>query len=99
MIAAALGFLIGVGLLLAGVVLNVILIAVAGFMVMLACSTRAVTSYRRMAGVAAGRVPAKDRGSGKKRRAAKDRRAGKQAGSRLMELLKERWRHRREGDR
>jgi hypothetical protein len=98
-IAAALGFLIGVGLLLAGVVLNVILIAVAGFMVMLACSTRAVTSYRRMTGVAAGRVHAKDRGSGKKRHAAKDRRAGKQAGSRLMELLKERWRHRREGDR
>jgi DUF3040 family protein len=36
-IAAALGFLIGVGL-LAGVGINVILIAVAGFVVMLACS-------------------------------------------------------------
>src|SRR5262249_51547373 len=34
--AAALGFLIGVGLLLAGVVINVIPIAVAGFVVMLA---------------------------------------------------------------
>ena len=70
-IAAALGFLIGVGLLLTGVVLNVIPIAVAGFVVMLACSLWAVTSYRRMSGITTGRVPAKDRASGKKRRAAK----------------------------
>jgi len=55
-IAAALGFLIGVGLLLAGVVINVILIAGAGFVVMLACSLWAVTSYRRMTGVTTGRV-------------------------------------------
>ena len=58
-IEAALGFLIGLGLLVAGVVINVILIAVAGFMVMLACSVKAVTSYRRMTGLATGRVPAK----------------------------------------
>jgi predicted lipid-binding transport protein (Tim44 family) len=80
---AALGFLFGVGLLLAGVVINVILIAVAGFVVMLACSMWAVTSSRRMTGTT-GRVPAKDRRSGKKRRAAKARRSGKQAGSGLM---------------
>ena len=43
-IAAALGFLIGVGLLLAGVVINTVLIAVAGFMIILACSVWAVTS-------------------------------------------------------
>jgi len=53
---AALGFLIGVGLLLAGVVINVILIAVAGFVVMLACSMWAVTSSRRMTGTT-GRAP------------------------------------------
>jgi predicted lipid-binding transport protein (Tim44 family) len=98
-IAAALGFLIGVGLLLAGVVINVILIAIAGFAVMLACSLWAVTSYRRMTGSTTGRVPAKDRASGKERRAAKGRRAGKQAGSGLMERLEERWRRRQEGDR
>jgi hypothetical protein len=98
-IEAALGFLIGVGLLLAGVVINVILIAVAGFMVMLTCSMWAVTSYRRMTGSTTGRVPAKDRRSGKKRRAAKDRRAGKQAGSGLMGRLEERWRNRQQGDR
>ena len=98
-IAAALGFVIGVGLLLAGVVINVILIAVAGFVVMLACSLWAVTSYRRMTGVTTGRVPAQGRAAGKQRRAAKGRRAGKQAGSGLMERLEERWRRRQAGDR
>jgi hypothetical protein len=86
-LAAALGFVIGVGLLLAGVVVNVIAIAVAGFVVMFACSLWAVTSYRRMTGVTTGRVPAKGR------------RSGKQAGSGLMERLEERWRRRQAGDR
>jgi Protein of unknown function (DUF3040) len=54
-IVAVLGFVIGVALLLAGVVVNVILIAVAGFVVMLACSMWAVGSYRRMTGRAPGR--------------------------------------------
>ena len=99
LIAAALGFLAGVGLLLAGVVINVIPIAVAGFVVMLACSLWAVTSYRRMTGIATGRVPATDRASGRERRAATGRRAGKQAGSGLMERLEERWRRRQAGDR
>ena len=99
LIGAALGFLIGVGLLLAGVVVNVILIAVAGFVVMVACSLWAVTSYRRMTGSAPGRVPVQARGSGKKRHAATGRRAGKQAGSGLMGRLEERWRRRQEGDR
>ena len=98
-IAAALGFLIGVGLLVAGVVINVILIAVAGFMVMLACNVWAVTSYRRMTGSATGRVPAKGRRAGKNRRAARDRRAGKRPGSGLMARLEERWRRRQQGGR
>jgi Protein of unknown function (DUF3040) len=96
-IAAALGFLIGVGLLLAGVVINVILLAVAGFAVMLACSLWAVTSYRRMTGITTGRVPA--RAAREDRRAAKGRRAGQQPGSGLMERLEERWRRRQAGDR
>ena len=97
-IGAALGFLVGVGLLLAGVVVNVILLTVAGFVVMLACSLWAVTSYRRMTGRTAGRAPATDRGSGKARRAAKGRRTGKQAGSGLTGRLEERWRRRQQGD-
>jgi len=95
-IAAALGFLAGVGLLLAGVVINVIPIAVAGFVVMLACSLWAVTSYRRMTGITTGRAPAKDRASGRKQRAATGGRAGKQAGSGLMRRLEKRWRRRQE---
>jgi hypothetical protein len=95
-IAAALGLVIGVGLLLAGVVINVIVIAVAGFVVMLACSLWAVTSYRRMTGLTTGRVPAQARRSGKERRGAKGGRAGEQAGSGLMGRLEERWRRRRE---
>jgi Protein of unknown function (DUF3040) len=95
-IAAALGFVVGVGLLLAGVVINVIPVAVAGFVVMLACSLWAVTSYRRMTGITTGRAPAKGRAAGKERPAAQGRRAGKQAGSGLMGRLEERWRHRQE---
>jgi predicted lipid-binding transport protein (Tim44 family) len=98
-IGAALGFLAGVGLLLAGVVVQVILIAVAGFVVMLACSLWAVASYRRMTGGTTGRAPAKDRGSGMRGHAAKGRRAGKQAGSGLMGRLEERWRRRQQGGR
>lgn len=98
-IAAALGLVIGVGLLLAGVVINVIAIAVAGFVVMLACSLWAVTSYRRMTGITTGRVPARARRSGKERRAAKGGRAGQHAGSGLMGRLAERWRRRQEGGR
>ena len=94
-IAAALGFLAGVGLLLAGVVVNVIWIAVAGFVVMLACTLWAVTSYRRMTG----RASAKDKGPGGNRRAATGRRAGTQAGTGLMGRLEERWSRRQQGDR
>jgi hypothetical protein len=95
-IAAAAGLVIGVGLLLAGVVINVIAIAVAGFVVMLACSLWAVTSYRRMTGITTGRVPAQDEEAGKERRAVKGRRAGGQAGSGLMGRLEDRWRRRQE---
>jgi predicted lipid-binding transport protein (Tim44 family) len=98
-IGAVLGFLAGVGLLLAGVVVNVILIAVAGFVVMLACSMWAVTSYRRMTGRTTGRAPVKDRGSSKRRHAARGRQPGQQQGSGLMERLEERWRRRQQGDR
>jgi Protein of unknown function (DUF3040) len=94
-IGAAFGLVIGVGLLLAGVVINVIPVAVGGFVIMLACSLWAATSYRRMTG----RAPARGRGPGRQRRAAKGGRAGRQAGSGLMGRLEERWRHRQEGGR
>jgi hypothetical protein len=96
-IAATLGFLAGVGLLLAGAVVNVVPIAVTGFLVMLACSMWAVTSYRRMTGRTTGRAPATGRGPGKKRGDTRGPRAGKQAESGLMARLEERWRRRQQG--
>jgi Protein of unknown function (DUF3040) len=98
-IVAAIGFVAGVGLLLAGLVINVIPVAVAGFVVMLACSLWAVTSYRRMTGITTGRVSAQARRAGKERRAATGGRVGKQPGSGLMERLEERWRRRQGRDR
>ena len=95
----ALGFVAGVGLLLAGVVVYVIPIAVAGFVVMLACSLWAVTSYRRMTGSTIGRAPAAGRGLGRKRGDTRGRRAGKQAESGFMARLEERWRRRQQGGR
>jgi hypothetical protein len=85
-IQAALGFLIGVGLLLAGVITQYVLIGVAGFVVMLAASMWALTSYRHMTGVTTGRGPAKERRS-------------KAASTGLMDRLEERWRRRQERDR
>jgi hypothetical protein len=61
-IEAVLGLLVGVGLLLAGVVIDVMLVAVAGCVVMLACSMWAVTSARRMTGTATGCAPVTDGG-------------------------------------
>jgi DUF3040 family protein len=88
-VEAAFGFLLGVGMLLAGVVTKYIWIGVAGFVVMLACSMWALTSYRHMTGVTTGRGPAKP----------KQRRSGRAAGTGMMERLEERWRRRQERDR
>ncbi len=86
-VRAALGFLVGVGLLLAGVATNDPWMGVAGFVVMLACSMWAVTSYRHMTGTVTGRGPARER------------RGGKVSGMSMMERLEERWRRRQEGGR
>ena len=102
---AAIGFLLGVGLLLAGVVSKVIFVGVGGFVVMLACAMWALTSWRHMGGAVTGRAAGASRGPGVARgqrpgRAArKDRRrpAGGKTG--FMERLEERWRRRQEGDR
>ena len=101
---AAIGFLIGVGLLVAGVATKEPWMGVAGFVVMLLCSMWALTSYRHMAGIAAGRGLAKDRRSGKAgKAAAKGAKAPKGAGGPkqpMMERFEERWRRRQErGDR
>ena len=85
-VEAAIGFLLGVGLLLAGVVSKLTVVGVAGFVVMLACSMWALSSWRHMSGGAATRGPARER------------RARPAAGpkTRFMERLEERWRRRQE---
>jgi hypothetical protein len=89
-IQAAFGFLVGVGLLVAGVATKDPWIGVAGFIVMLACSMWALTSYRHMAGITAGRGLAKERHPGK------GKGKGKVASPGMMERLEERWRRRQE---
>ena len=54
-VEAAIGFLIGVGLLLAGVISKIIPVGVGGFLVMLACAMWALTSWRHMGGIVSGR--------------------------------------------
>jgi Protein of unknown function (DUF3040) len=95
-IGAAIGFLIGVGLLLAGVVTKYIWVGVAGFIVMLACSMWALTSYRHMIGITSGRGPGSARRGATRRGAA--RRGGRASGTGMMERLEERWRRRQERD-
>jgi hypothetical protein len=103
---AAIGFLLGVGLLLAGVVSKVIFVGVGGFVVMLACAMWALTSWRHMGGAVAGRAADASRGPagggarGQRRgRASRKDRRGRAGGTGFMERLEERWRRRQEGDR
>jgi hypothetical protein len=100
-VEAALGFLLGVGMLVAGVVTKYIWIGVAGFVVMLACSMWALTSYRHMTGIATGRSPAKPSGPRGQRgpRGPRGRRVSRPGGTGMMERLEERWRRRQERDR
>jgi hypothetical protein len=91
-IQAALGFLVGVGLLVAGVATKDPWIGVAGFVVMLACSMWALTSYRHMTGITTGRGLAKERRPPKTGRPPKTTTPR----PRLMERLEARWRRRQE---
>jgi hypothetical protein len=95
-IQAALGFLIGVGLLVAGVAIPDLWIGVAGFVVMLASSMWALSSYRHMTGITTGRNPGRER---RPARSGRERRSGHAPSQGMMERLEERWRRRQERDR
>jgi hypothetical protein len=86
-IQAAIGFVIGVGLLVAGLLLkHYQWLAVVGFVVMVISSVWAIASYRRMAGMLI-----------TDRRRKRDRRKGAPkpaASGGLMERIEERWRRR-----
>lgn len=91
-IYAGLVFAIGVALLPVGVS-TYIAISLAGFVIMLASCYWAAVSYRRMNGIATGRLPVKDR-----RVSRKDRRNARKASGGFGDRLDERWRRRQEGD-
>ena len=100
-IEAALGFLLGVGMLVAGVVTKFIWLGVAGFVVMLVCSMWALSSYRHMTGVATSRGSARSAGPKERRssRSSRSSRPSRPSGTGMMERLEERWRRRQERDR
>jgi hypothetical protein len=104
-VEAAIGFLIGVGLLLAGVISKIIPVGVGGFLVMLACAMWALTSWRHMGGITSGRpamarAPGAARSPHRRPHVAGGRRGGRpKAGPSFMERLEERWRRRQEGGR
>jgi len=112
-VEAAIGFVIGVGLLLAGVISKSIFVGVGGSLVMLACAMWALTSWRHMGGIVSGKglgvaraqgPPARgQRASGQRGRrpAGRGRRGAREKSSGLsfMERLEERWRRRQEGGR
>jgi hypothetical protein len=112
-VEAAIGFVIGVGLLLAGVISKIIFVGVGGFLVMLACAMWALTSWRHMGGIVSGKglgvarpqggPPARGqpRGQRGRRHAGRGRRATprEKSGLSFMERLEERWRRRQEGGR
>jgi hypothetical protein len=89
-------FLVGVGLLLAGVVSKIYYISIAGFVVMLFSAMWGLNSWRHMGGVTSGR--GFDASRGQMRAAGKRRRRRRRRGdSGFMERLEERWRRRQEG--
>ena len=108
-VEAAIGFVIGVGLLLAGVISKIIFVGVGGFLVMLACAMWALTSWRHMGGIVSGKglgvasvqaPPAHAHAQRGRRKGARGRRAAREkSGLGFMERLEERWRRRQEGGR
>ena len=86
---ASLGFLIGAGMLVAGLFLKYAWLSAAGFVVMLLSGIWAIASYRRMAATVL---------ADRKRRRRSAKAAKSAAGSGLMERLEERWRRRQEGN-
>lgn len=92
MIQAGLGFVVGVGLLVAGIITKHVWLDAPGGLIMLVCAMWALTSWRHMAATTAGPhapVPLRPR----RRR----RRGGPPAANQaFMERLEERWRRRQE---
>ena len=97
-ILAVIGFLLGVGLLVAGVIIKYIPMGVAGFLIMLTCAMWALTSWRHMTGLGPRGAPAVTR-ERRSRGRSRSRSRSQPTDQGFMERLEERWRRRQEGDR
>ena len=64
MVMAALGFVVGVCLLMAGVISKLIPISIIGFVAMLACCVWGLSSWKRMAGIGSEKTAPAGEGSG-----------------------------------
>ncbi len=88
-IQSAIGFLVGIGVLVAGLLTKHAYLDVAGFVIMLASSLWAIASYRKMTGFLV-----EHRAKGRKHP-----KPASSSGGGMMERMEERWRRRQERDR
>jgi hypothetical protein len=90
-VQAGIGFLAGVGLVAAGLVIKHDWLSIAGVVLMLASCLWAIRSYRKMTGMVIGH--ARPAGGRRPRRGARPQNTG------MMDRIEERWRRRQERDR
>jgi len=95
-VQAAIAFVLGVGMVVAGVFLKYHWLSAAGFVVLVLSSAWAVTSYRRMAGIMMGPRPKRERDRARSRGRGPAPRPAQNTG--LMDRIEERWRRRQEGN-
>jgi hypothetical protein len=99
LVQASAGFIIGVGALVAGVVLKYPWLDIVGFVIMVASSMWVIVNYRRMTGVTVDRR-ADARRADPRRADPRRGRAPKAASSGgVMDRLEERWKRRQDRDR
>jgi Protein of unknown function (DUF3040) len=98
LVQACVGFVLGVGALVAGVLLKYPWLDIVGFVIMVASSLWVVMNYRRMVGITVDRKAGDRRAAGRPPGARRGK-APKAANTGMMDKLEERWRRRQERDR
>jgi hypothetical protein len=96
LLLAVVGFIVGVVLLMTGLVAQVILVSVLGFLLMLGSAFFAVTSYRAV--TAANQLGVVEGGAVRKPRTATRRSKSTSSSAGFMQRIEERWNRRRDDD-
>ena len=94
LLLAIVGFVIGVVLLMTGLVAQVIVVSVLGFLAMLGCAFLAVTSYRAV--TAASQLGVVEGGAVRKPRTATRRSKSGSSSGGFMQRMEDRWNRRRD---